>query len=380
MLFNEYSMSLQHFTMTRPQSHFYLPAVGGLGWGLPAALGAKLEAPDRTMVAVCGDGTYMFANPVAAHHASRKHGLPVLTVIGNNARWNAVDWTSRLVYPEGAMTQHAWQSLSDLRPAPDFEKVVEASGEPGQPGSLAQAIASIRLTSTSGTAAADAETTRSTLDRYESQRPAPPLLRLAAGISLTKSEALADAKVQLTGIIDVARRHVEPFTLAPALVWRSAVLLRLGEVRASEADAYTALEWSDNLMAALACARLADALVEQGRVDEACRIFTQARVFDAELNPDSVYTPPVLFSRGRLRILSGDVDAGIGDLRLCGALEDAWEPARSSTGWRSSAAMALRSGKSSNGWLWWTYQGRPLAEIRQELVQQYAAASESQTS
>lgn len=46
----------------------------------------------------------------------------------------------------------------------------------------------------------------------------------------------------------------------------------------------------------------------------------------------------------------------------------------------SSAAMALRSGKSSNGWLWWTYQGRPLAEIRQELVQQYAAASESQTS
>ncbi len=218
---------------------------------------------------------------------------------------------------------------------------MEASGGPGQPGSLAQAIASIRLTSTSGTAAADAETTRSTLDRYESQRPAPPLLRLTAGISLTKSEALADAKAQLTGIIDVARRHVEPFTLAPALVWRSAVLLRLGEVRASEADAYTALEWSDSLMAALACARLADALVEQGRVEEACRIFTQARVFEAELNPDSVYTPPVLFSRGRLRILSGDVDAGIDDLRLCGALEDAWEPARSSTGWRSSAAMAL---------------------------------------
>ena len=89
---------------------------------------ADLAVDDCRMVVACGDGTYMFANPVAAHHASLKHGLPVLTVIGNNARWNAVDWTARLVYPDGAMTRQDWQSVSDLRPAPDYEKLVAASG------------------------------------------------------------------------------------------------------------------------------------------------------------------------------------------------------------------------------------------------------------
>ena len=127
VLFNEYWGVRQMFAPTRPGSYFYLPATGGLGWALPAAIGAKVEAPDRTMVAAIGDGTYMFSNPVACHHASHKHGLPVLTVVANNSRWDAVNWTSRLVYPNGHASGRDWMEISDLRPSPAYEKLPSAS-------------------------------------------------------------------------------------------------------------------------------------------------------------------------------------------------------------------------------------------------------------
>lgn len=128
IFFNEYWGVREAFAFNRAGSYFYLPATGGLGWALPAALGAGVEAPGRTMIAAVGDGTYMFSNPTACHHASEKHGLPMLTIISNNARWNAVDATARLVYPTGFLAQQKWMATSDLRPAPAYERLVEASG------------------------------------------------------------------------------------------------------------------------------------------------------------------------------------------------------------------------------------------------------------
>ena len=127
ILFNEYWVVREMLKRTKPASYFYLPATGGLGWALPAAIGAKLAMPNRTMVAAIGDGTYMFSNPVACHHASQKHSLPVLTVIANNSRWDAVDLTARFAYPDGHMAKQTRQELSDLRPSPAYEKLVAAS-------------------------------------------------------------------------------------------------------------------------------------------------------------------------------------------------------------------------------------------------------------
>ena len=45
----------------------------------------KLADPDRLVVATMGDGSYLFANPVAAHHVGEAHGIAMLTVILNNA-------------------------------------------------------------------------------------------------------------------------------------------------------------------------------------------------------------------------------------------------------------------------------------------------------
>lgn len=131
MVFNEYISVPDLLHRTKPGTYYYLPASGGLGWGLPAALGAKYAAPDRTVVATLGDGAYLFANPAACHHAAAKHNLPVLTVLANNSIWNAVDNATRLVYPHGRAMALAEDRFSNLSPSPDFAAYCTASGGHG---------------------------------------------------------------------------------------------------------------------------------------------------------------------------------------------------------------------------------------------------------
>jgi acetolactate synthase-1/2/3 large subunit len=54
--------------------------------------------------------------------------LPVLTVIQNNSRWQAVDASTRAVYPAGHAAAADPMPLVDLGPSPEFCKVAEASG------------------------------------------------------------------------------------------------------------------------------------------------------------------------------------------------------------------------------------------------------------
>ena len=132
VVFNEYWAPPAQLARTKPQTYFYLSSAGGLGWALPAALGAQLVAPERTIVALIGDGAYIFANPAACHHAAARYELPVLTIIYNNARWGAVDLATQLVYPHGQWREQRGPSLSDLAPIPALERYVEASGGYGE--------------------------------------------------------------------------------------------------------------------------------------------------------------------------------------------------------------------------------------------------------
>lgn len=129
IVFNEYVSTPCLLNRTKPGTYYFLPASGGLGWGLPAALGAQYAAPGRTVVATLGDGAYMFANPAACHHAAAKHKLPVLTILANNTNWWAVDLATQLVYPDGRAD--AEDRFSNLSPSPDFAAYCTASGGHG---------------------------------------------------------------------------------------------------------------------------------------------------------------------------------------------------------------------------------------------------------
>ena len=128
ILVNEYPLVLEEMVVPEPCRYFASAPAGGLGWGLGAALGAKLAAPDKTVICAVGDGAYMFGNPTPAHFVSESMKLPVLFVVFNNARWGAVHRSTLGMYPKGAAAQAAEPPFAVLEPSPRFEHVIEASG------------------------------------------------------------------------------------------------------------------------------------------------------------------------------------------------------------------------------------------------------------
>jgi len=74
-----------------------------------------------------GDGSYMFANPVACHQIMEAYRIPVLIVILNNAEWGAVRQSVTMLYPDGFAARANQMPLTGLSPSPDFCKIAEAS-------------------------------------------------------------------------------------------------------------------------------------------------------------------------------------------------------------------------------------------------------------
>jgi acetolactate synthase-1/2/3 large subunit len=132
ILFNELGADPSVLTFAQPATYFSHSLAGGLGWGLPAALGAKLACPERLVIAAVGDGSYMFANPVACHQVSEALGLPVLTIVFNNGVWNAVRKSTEAVYPDGHAVRANRMPLTSLEPAPRYEMIAQASGGYGE--------------------------------------------------------------------------------------------------------------------------------------------------------------------------------------------------------------------------------------------------------
>jgi acetolactate synthase-1/2/3 large subunit len=125
--FTELGLLLPYMTLSGPNRVFSNVHAGGLGWAMPAALGAQLADRDRLVISCMGDGSYMFANPVACHQISEALELPILTIIKNNAMWNAVRRSVVKGYPQGAAVRMNRMPLTSLEPVPDFTQVASAS-------------------------------------------------------------------------------------------------------------------------------------------------------------------------------------------------------------------------------------------------------------
>ena len=145
IMVNEYTLMLEYCGSNLPGTYFGSSPASGLGWGGGAALGAKLAAPDRLVIATLGDGSHLFGNPVALHHAAAAHGLPVLFVIMNNSMWGAVRRATQGMYPQGEAMRSNKPPLIDLDELPAFEQVCAAAGGYGErvedPAALPAALA-----------------------------------------------------------------------------------------------------------------------------------------------------------------------------------------------------------------------------------------------
>jgi acetolactate synthase-1/2/3 large subunit len=127
VVFSELGVVTGMMELAGPNRVFSNPHSGGLGWAMPAALGAQLANRDRLAIACIGDGSYVFANPVACHQMAEALGLPILTIIKNNGMWNAVRRSVVNAYPQGAASKLNTMPLTSLEPAPDYLKIAEAN-------------------------------------------------------------------------------------------------------------------------------------------------------------------------------------------------------------------------------------------------------------
>jgi benzoylformate decarboxylase len=72
----------------RPDEKLRLTKAGSLGWGVGAAIGAKIGAPDRQVVLSIGDGALLYS--ASGFWTMARYGVPVLTVVSNNRNYQTV--------------------------------------------------------------------------------------------------------------------------------------------------------------------------------------------------------------------------------------------------------------------------------------------------
>ena len=100
----------------------YIRCAGSLGWGIPAAIGAKCAAPDRTVVCFTGDGGAWYH--LTELDTALRYGIKTITVVNNNASLNQEQALNEHNYGGRTPGSDELWMLSDC----DFASVANAMG------------------------------------------------------------------------------------------------------------------------------------------------------------------------------------------------------------------------------------------------------------
>jgi benzoylformate decarboxylase len=106
----------------RRSGSYYFPAAGGLGFGLPAAVGVAMAQPDRAVVAVIGDGSANYG--ITALWTAAQHQVPLTILLLRNGMYGALRWFADLLDVPNAPGL-------DI-PGLDFTRIAEGYGVPSQ--------------------------------------------------------------------------------------------------------------------------------------------------------------------------------------------------------------------------------------------------------
>ena len=114
----------------KPNSYFYNPGSSG-GWAPGAAFGAKLAAPDRNVVAITGDGFYMFGTSIYALWSSAQYNAPYLTIVYQNRSYSTGTLRVARTYPDGFAAKAGYPG-GYFEPPIDFAAEARAAGAYGE--------------------------------------------------------------------------------------------------------------------------------------------------------------------------------------------------------------------------------------------------------
>lgn len=109
----------QYFKFKEPRTFLTSGGLGTMGYGLGAAIGAKMGCPDKTVVNIAGDGCFrMNMNEIAT---ATRYNIPVIEVVFNNHVLGMVRQWQTLFYGKR-------YSQTELYDQMDFVKVAEGMG------------------------------------------------------------------------------------------------------------------------------------------------------------------------------------------------------------------------------------------------------------
>ena len=112
--------AMQYLQCDRPRTFITSGGLGTMGYGLPAAVGAKAARPDATVVCIDGDGCFQMTCQELATAALER--LPIIVVIINNGWLGMVRQWQELFYAERYAETHLTKQV------PDYAQLAEALG------------------------------------------------------------------------------------------------------------------------------------------------------------------------------------------------------------------------------------------------------------
>jgi acetolactate synthase-1/2/3 large subunit len=132
-----YGTIIDHLGAIRA-GHMFTSGGGSLGWNGGAAIGVKLACPDKTVVCLTGDGSYMFSVPSSVHWIARRYQTPFLQIIYNNRGWKAPKLSTLAIHSDGYARKAANRNEDigvSFDPPPDYSAIAAAAG-----GAFAQIV------------------------------------------------------------------------------------------------------------------------------------------------------------------------------------------------------------------------------------------------
>ncbi|MCX8187308.1 MAG: biosynthetic-type acetolactate synthase large subunit [Nitrososphaeria archaeon] len=112
-----------YFKAYRPRTFITSGGLGAMGFGFPAALGAKVAKPDKIVVDIDGDGSFLMTERDLA--TSIVENIPVIVVILNDG------WLGMVKYWQDLFYRKRYCATCLKRGCPDFVKLAEAYGANG---------------------------------------------------------------------------------------------------------------------------------------------------------------------------------------------------------------------------------------------------------
>lgn len=123
---NTQAQLFQEYCFPEPYRHLTTGGFSTMGWAFPAALGAKLAAPESPVVAFVGDGDFLMTMQELSTMA--QYGIPVVVVLADNAGWLAIKDLQTDVLGTDAQFGNDFRDPDGAPYSPDFVSIAQGFG------------------------------------------------------------------------------------------------------------------------------------------------------------------------------------------------------------------------------------------------------------